>query len=189
MRDRSRWHQALTAQLGPVWPAGLGSFEPGELLDVELGLYVLETLMPGRVALDAWTLFGGYPYGEAFGDVTTPDQRVRLRRARHFLWGMRRHREWRLALEAYRQVPQELRGYDMDAVDEHRNVLSDSIGSSPRRPRLPAHRCPWLKPVSTGSRSVTGVTRSPSPKTSSRATILAGMTCRRCRPAGVSPWR
>nr|BFF00900.1 hypothetical protein GCM10020241_25750 [Streptoalloteichus tenebrarius] len=73
--------------------------------------------MPFRVAADAWTLFGGYPYSEVFGDVDTEEQRLRIRRARHYLWGMRRRREWLRALERYLRVPQELRGYDLDGLE------------------------------------------------------------------------
>ncbi|MGH3874881.1 MAG: hypothetical protein ACRDSR_25830 [Pseudonocardiaceae bacterium] len=124
MRDRSRWHGRLLRELTDVWPTELRSFSPGLLLDVELGLYLLDTVMPTRTVADAWTLFGGYPYSEAFGDVRSDIQRLRIRRARHYLWDMRRRREWRTAVETYRQVPQELRGYDvkdLDAVPQRRS--------------------------------------------------------------------
>lgn len=87
------------------------------MLDVELGLYLLETVMPTRAAADAWTLFGGYPYGEAFGDVRDDGQRQLIRRGRHYLWNMRRRREWHLAAEAYQAVPEELRGYELKSID------------------------------------------------------------------------
>ena len=117
MRDRSSWHAPLAKQLRGVWPANLDSFEPGDLLDVELGLYLLQRVVPTWTAADAWTLFGGYPYGEAFGHAQTDAQRLMLSRARHYLWGMRRRRTWRLALEAYLRVPLQLRGYDLIALD------------------------------------------------------------------------
>ena len=117
MRDRSSWHQPILKQLAGTWPAGLAGFQPGSLCDVELGLYLLEQVMPGRTAADAWTLFGGYPYGEALGDVRTGQQRLLIRRARHYLWPMRRRRVWRAALTGYLDVPQELRGYDLAGVD------------------------------------------------------------------------
>ncbi|ATL67371.1 pPIWI_RE_Z domain-containing protein [Nocardia terpenica] len=118
MRDRSGWHAPLLEQLRAVWPEGVQSFEPGDMLDVELGLYLLETVTPTRAAADVWTLLGGYPYSEAFGDVRTDAQRLRIRRARHYLWDMRRRREWRLALENYQQVDQRLRGYDLIDIDQ-----------------------------------------------------------------------
>lgn len=118
MRDASSWHGRLLTELNDVWPNGIDSFRPGQLLDVELGLYLLETVLPARTTADAWTLFGGYPYSEAFGDVRTDGQRLRIRRARHYLWDMRRRREWRRAIESYSRVPQELRGYDIDSLDD-----------------------------------------------------------------------
>jgi hypothetical protein len=136
MRDRSRWHGRLLPQLNDAWPASLTSFSPGDLLDVELGLYLLETVMPARTAADAWTLLGGYPYSEAFGDVCTDAQRLRIRRARHYLWDMRRRREWRLAVEAYSTVPPELRGYDvkgLDAVPEPRSPTRAQSASASTR--------------------------------------------------------
>jgi hypothetical protein len=99
------------------------SFTPGDLLNVEFGLYLLERVMPGRTAADAWTLFGGYPYGEAFGDICTDAQRLMVRRARHYLWPLRRRRVWHNQLRDYQAVPQDLRGYDLkdtDAVPERR---------------------------------------------------------------------
>lgn len=118
MRDRSSWHTALSAQLRDAWPEDMSSLRPGDLLDVELGLYLLETTMPTRTAADGWTLFGGYPYSEAFGDVRTEAQRLRIRRGRHYLLPLRRRREWLLALAAYARVPQALRGYDLTSADD-----------------------------------------------------------------------
>jgi hypothetical protein len=149
MRDRSGWHRAAAAKLTRVWPAGPGRFGPGDLLDVELGFYLLEQVMSTRSAADAYTLFGGYPYGEAFGDVFTDAQRLMIRRARHYLWDMRRRREWRLAIQAYLAVPQEFRGYDLkdiDAVPQRRapayasdrfDRYQDLLTSSPRFVRKP----------------------------------------------------
>lgn len=118
MRDRSGWHSGLSAELRRAWPKDLTSFRPADLLDVELGLHLLEVTMPMRTAADAWTLFSGYPYSEAFGDVRTDAQRVRIRRGRHYLFPLRRRREWLRALDAYIRVPQALRGYDLDSADD-----------------------------------------------------------------------
>ncbi|MFI0774663.1 signal recognition particle [Streptomyces sp. NPDC021212] len=118
MRDRSGWHRRCSPrQLAEVWPTSLGSFRPGDLLDVELGLYLLESAMPTRAAVDVWPLLGGYPYSEAFGDVHTDEQRLRILRARHHLWDLRRRRAWIESLTDYLSVPQQLRGYDLDGPD------------------------------------------------------------------------
>ena len=117
MRDRSSWHRPLIEQLNGPWPDDLAGFGPGGLLDVELGLYLQERVTPTRAAADAWTLFGGYPYAEAFGDATTDAHRLMIRRARHYLWDVRRRREWRRQVHAYMAVPQECRGYDLGSID------------------------------------------------------------------------
>lgn len=115
MRDRRGWHRRCSPQqLNEVWPEHLGSFRPGDLLDVELGLYLLQDVTPTRTAADVWPLLGGYPYSEVFGDVRTEEQRLRVMRARHYLWDMRRRHAWREALADYLKVPQHLRGYDLD---------------------------------------------------------------------------
>jgi hypothetical protein len=119
MRDRSGWHRRCSpSQLNDVWPAKLESFRSGDLLDVELGLHLLTCIMPTRTASDAWTLLGGYRYAEAFGDVHSEQQRLRILRARHYLWDLRRRKEWRDSLSDYLKVPQELRGYDLDSLDD-----------------------------------------------------------------------
>ncbi|WP_233526403.1 pPIWI_RE_Z domain-containing protein [Actinomadura spongiicola] len=96
----------------------MDTFRPGDLLDVELGLYLLTCIMPTRTAADAWTLLGGYPYAETFGDVHSEDQRLPILRARHYLWDLRRRKAWRDGLDDYLKVPQELRGYDLDGLDD-----------------------------------------------------------------------
>ncbi len=104
----------LTTAAREVWPANLGSFRPGDLLDVELGLYLLRDVTPTRTAADVWPLLGGYPYSEVFGDLRTDEQRLRVLRARHYLWDLRRRHAWSEALADYLKVPQHLRGYDVE---------------------------------------------------------------------------
>lgn len=128
MRDRSGWHQRLTPKLNAVWPADPG-ISPGLFLDVELGLFLLQQVMPTRAAADAYTLFGGYPYAEAFGDGRSETHRLMVRRARHYLWDMRRRRQWNRAVEAYMTLPQELRGYDLTSLDDVPQQRSPSHAS------------------------------------------------------------
>ncbi|MEV6974114.1 signal recognition particle [Kitasatospora sp. NPDC093806] len=127
MRDRRGWHRRCSPQqLREVWPESLGPFRPADLLDVELGLHLLQSVTPMRTALDVWPLLGGYPYSEVFGDVRTDEQRLRVLRARHRLWDLRRRTAWVESLTSYLAVPQELRGFDLDGPE-----------SVPRR-RMPA---------------------------------------------------
>jgi len=118
VRNRSGWHQDLSDALAAVWPSSLTGFSVGDLLDVELGLFLLTEVMPHRQAADAWTLFGGYPYSEAFGDVTTPAQHLMTRRVRHYLWDKRRRYEWHREVRAYLTVPEQLRGFDLKGVED-----------------------------------------------------------------------
>lgn len=170
MRSRNHWHRGLTDQVRPTWPAGMMSFTPGDLLNVEFGLYLLETVMPGRTAADAWTLFGGYPYAEAFGDIRTDRQRLMVRRGRHYLWALRRRRVWHTALREYQMVPHELRGYDIKDVDavperlepsraaerfEHYQELLDSPPAFDRKPLAIAETGEYWFPVRDRSYSVT----------------------------------
>lgn len=162
MRDRSSWHRPLIEQLNNAWPANLAGFAPGALLDVELGLYLQERVTPTRAAADAWTLFGGYPYAEAFGDIATNAQRLMINRARHYLWDVRRRREWRRQVYAYMTVPQEIRGYDLDSIDavptrrqpahasdrfEHYGRLLNSAPPFERKPLLIASAGAYRFPV------------------------------------------
>ena len=118
MRSANGWQQPLTRQLADAWPAPLArDFPAAAMLSVELGLYLLARVLPGRPARDAWTLFGGYPYAEAAGHARSPGERLEIRRARHYLWTMRRRRVWLSLLEQYARVPEELRGYLLDGPD------------------------------------------------------------------------
>nr|WP_272921123.1 hypothetical protein [Streptomyces sp. SID4917] len=95
----------------PVWPQEHQDVNPSLLCQVELGLYLMETLDPSRDARGVYTLLGGYPFAVAAGLVTTPAQRDRLDVARHLLWKLRRRRMWHQCLETYAQLPERLRGY------------------------------------------------------------------------------
>jgi len=118
VRSSSGWHWRLSRELADVWPPDLADFPPAAVLSVELGLFLLQRIMSDRAAADAWTLFGGYPYAEALGYVRTAEERLLIRRARHYMWPMRRRRVWLLALENYLRVPSELRGFDLRGTDE-----------------------------------------------------------------------
>ncbi|MFI9122775.1 hypothetical protein ACIGW0_25870 [Streptomyces bikiniensis] len=110
MRDRSSWYKQLARDLSP-WPEEHAATKPATLCHVELGLRLLENLQPGRDAAGVWVLLGGYPFAQAAGLVTGPDDRVALTAARHLLWPMRRRRMWEQSLEAYLELPERLRAY------------------------------------------------------------------------------
>ncbi|MFF8841411.1 hypothetical protein ACF08N_01585 [Streptomyces sp. NPDC015127] len=110
MRDRSAWYQDLARELRP-WPKTHTTARPALLCQVELALRLLEQLDPLRTPDGVWTLLGGYPFADAAGLATGPKERLALTAARHLLWPMRRHRMWEQCLEAYSELPEQLRGY------------------------------------------------------------------------------
>ncbi len=118
MRSDNGWQRSLTEELAVTWPDSLQGFPPAAMLSVELGLYLLSEVMTGRPAMDAWILFGGYPYAESAGHARTGREQLAIRRARHYLWPMRRRRVWLTSLQRYLTVPPELRGYLLDSADK-----------------------------------------------------------------------
>lgn len=115
MRDQSGWHHRLAQRLRP-WPedAALGVTT---FLDVELGLYLLTEVAPDWSALDAWTLFTGYPFTTGRGLHLDQTQHRYLERARFYLTGMRRRR-WRDQLTRYQRLSEGVRGFHFeDATD------------------------------------------------------------------------
>src|SRR4051794_29067929 len=103
MRDRSSWHSELAGELRPVWQARPG-FGIGDLLGVELAIYLGPQGMPPRPVGDPWPLLSGSPYEQAFGDVRGTAGQLMIRRARHFLWDRSRRYTWHNALHAYLEV-------------------------------------------------------------------------------------
>ncbi|MCB5909656.1 hypothetical protein [Streptomyces pinistramenti] len=80
---------------------------------VEIGLYLQQRFSPGAPAVEAWTLFSGYPFAKARGLSATAGQEQVLRVARYTMWTLRRRRAWKEALESYQQLDRQLRGYDV----------------------------------------------------------------------------
>lgn len=117
MRDRSSWYEPVVAALEP-WPEEHAGTRPALLCQVELALRLMETVAPGHAADGAWTLLGGY--GLAFARAAELSvgraEQVALAAARHLLWPMRRGRMWRLSLDAYLQLPERLRAYQVPAT-------------------------------------------------------------------------
>lgn len=101
------------------------------LCSVEIGLHLADGLMPGAPAIDAWTLFSGYPFARARGVVTDDDQESLLRTARYSLWTLRRRRAWIDALETYQEIDRHLRGYD--CRDWHQSAKRRAVSVAPDR--------------------------------------------------------
>ncbi|WP_112490013.1 pPIWI_RE_Z domain-containing protein [Streptomyces bacillaris] len=119
MRDREQWRGDLIAELLPYFA---DDPEPelaaSRLCEVELGLYLVEQLLPGHPAQAGWTLYGGYPFASALGHARTPEQQRMLRIGRHLLWPLRRRRVWVQSLDTYLALSPELRGYHLDSRED-----------------------------------------------------------------------
>ncbi|MFD0885057.1 signal recognition particle, partial [Streptosporangium algeriense] len=117
MRDAESWYRPLVAGLAGIWPQEEREIRPSLLFQVELGLRLMERLAPERPADGVWTLLGGYPFARSCGLVTNPREERMLVSARHLLWPLRRRRMWLQCLEAYREIPDRLRGYRLRSVN------------------------------------------------------------------------
>jgi len=104
----------MTTDLRQVWSPPEDRGEASRLLDIELALYLAETVAPGHPCSDVWALLGGYPFLEATGPVVNDVQRQRVAIARHLVLRFKDRYDWHAALRSYRDMPETLRGYDID---------------------------------------------------------------------------
>src|SRR5437868_695701 len=110
MRDRSHWYQSIRRRLRDALRAeGADSADPTLMCKVELGLTLLEHVVPTASALALWPLLTGYSFA---GREMAARRAVGL--ARHLIGEYRSEYEWRLALEAYVQIPVPLRAFTVD---------------------------------------------------------------------------
>ena len=85
---------------------------------VEFGLYLQDQFRPGAAAVEAWTLFSGYPFAAAKMGTLTAVQEHMLRVGRYSLWTLRRPQAWLDALDTYQSMERSLRGYDVVSSDQ-----------------------------------------------------------------------
>src|SRR6516162_3937978 len=110
MRDRSHWYQPIRSRLrDALREVGATTADPTLMCKVELGLTLLERVAPTASALALWPLLTGYSFG---GQDASARRSIGL--ARHLIGEYRSEYEWRLALEAYAQVPVTLRAFVVD---------------------------------------------------------------------------
>lgn len=113
MRKADAWLRPVVKSLKENWPDGDSRVPPSLLCRVELGLRLLQHLDPDQPAAGAWVLFGGYPFGQAAGVVTTPEQEWMVTCARHRLWALRRRRTWIDDVTTYRKLSAAVRAYSV----------------------------------------------------------------------------
>lgn len=115
MRDHRAWVKPLIRQLRNHWPEDL-TLQPHECCSIELGLHVMQRLAPDMPVHALWVLLIGYPFPGMPPEGT--EERRGLHIARQLLPFFRGPFPWRRALERYRQLPEQLRGYDVATNDE-----------------------------------------------------------------------
>ncbi|MCS6937733.1 MAG: hypothetical protein RMJ55_10120 [Roseiflexaceae bacterium] len=111
MRDLRAWAQPLVHELRRHWPRD-AALQPYECCSIELGLHVMQRLAPTMPAHALWALLMGYSFP---GMPTSAEDQRALHVARLLLPFFRGPFPWKRALERYRQIPEHLRGYDVDA--------------------------------------------------------------------------
>lgn len=109
---RERFRRELAGHYSPT-----GNQPPAaRLMDTELCLYLVETVAEGQSADGAPSLLDGY---RAVWDAVSgipADAEIRLANARTLLWRTQRPYGWDGVLHAYLSVPEEIRGYSLDAL-------------------------------------------------------------------------
>ena len=102
MRNTKEWRNRLIKE-------GLDE----KLCDVELGLYLLKSLVPNAPAKILWILLTGYPFSIPEIKNWNQLQHKMYASARHLLTNYRRPYLWDEALRHYRSEPVDRRGYEV----------------------------------------------------------------------------
>ena len=133
VRDYGKWrdHRGLAKALRDEWAPGPGQPKITEILDTELGLFVLESVAPAEAPGAVWTLLGGYPVAAAAGAAVGPREQQMITVARLLLPRYRSPRDWERLIAAYAQAPEQVRGY---------LIAGDGQGFARREPRVAPHR-------------------------------------------------
>lgn len=127
MRSTRGWSKDVLSELRG-WPKDLG-VSAAQLAEIELGLYLLQGVNKSAPAMDLWPLLSGYPYARASIPGLRPETQRRIDNARFYLSGLRRRHIWETLLTAYIEVPQQLRGFDLVAIDSVPVRRDPSIGT------------------------------------------------------------
>ncbi len=110
--ERQRFRRALERGYQPAE----GQPSAGQLMDVELSLYLLETVARGQAATGVPALLDGYRTVWDAVSAVPADAEVRLANARTVLWPNQRSYGWDGALRGYLSTPPDVRGYRLDEL-------------------------------------------------------------------------
>src|SRR6187549_325124 len=114
MRQIRNVHDRFRRALGRLYEAEEGQPSATRLMDIELCLYLLETVAKGQSAAGVPALLDGYrAVWDAVSDVPA-DADIRLANARTVLWQTHRSYGWDSALRGYLSTPGDIRGYRLD---------------------------------------------------------------------------
>jgi hypothetical protein len=113
MRNIKSWHKTLVKAIEPAWteaPKGMVA----RLCEIELGLYVVESLLPDERPTALWGLLTGYQLSAHHTKRWTDDEMRKRAVARHLLPYFRGAYTWEAALEQYMIWPEFVRGYNVE---------------------------------------------------------------------------
>jgi hypothetical protein len=116
MRQIKTLRQRVTRAIAPHYRPTGDQPSPSGLMDIELSLYLLETVAKGQSASGVPALLDGYRTLWHISDRVVADARVRMANARQLLWRTQSPYRWDSVLDTYKSVPEEVRGYNFDAL-------------------------------------------------------------------------
>lgn len=114
MRDTHRWKAEAFRTLRKEWQPQEDGRHATRLLDIELGIFLIEQVGCGAPCADAWALLGGYPFLQASRAVLNDTAQRMVAVARHLLLRYKDQYDWQSALRWYAEMPETMRGYDVD---------------------------------------------------------------------------
>jgi hypothetical protein len=109
MRDVTNWKRILVERLGSE--GGLTRQQASLLCDVELGLFLIEELLPSEAVATLPAILSGYQFPTSRATSWTAEQRRMLAVGRQLLRYYQGRRRWRQALSEYTQIPSVCRLY------------------------------------------------------------------------------
>lgn len=113
MRNIKNWHKTLVKAIEPAWTEASKGMV-ARLCEIELGLYVVEALLPNEPPTALWGLLTGYQLSAHHNHGWTDDE-MRMRAiVRHLLPYYRGAYAWETALEQYMMFPEFVRGYTIE---------------------------------------------------------------------------
>lgn len=111
MRKITAWQDRLKASIRSLPDKA----QVRELLDAELGLYLLsQVIEQDEPASGLWTLLTGYPHDSIFKSFSESQKRA-IAVARHLLVRYRRPYSWNELLKTYQSFPESVRAYDLSS--------------------------------------------------------------------------